>query len=75
VARRSPAAACDSIAAIAQELALLLEDAADAGSRQSGNGFESNGRGRGFADSDPTGTAAWILAERRSAEPPDVPPT
>jgi hypothetical protein len=42
----------------------MLEDAADAGSRHSGNGFEPNGRGKGFTDADPTGTAA--LDPRRS---------
>jgi hypothetical protein len=41
----------------------MLEDAADAGARKSG-GMEFVGRGRGFTDSDPTGTAA--LDPRRS---------
>jgi hypothetical protein len=58
VARRSPAAACDRIADLAQSLATLLEDAADAGARKSSDGDRFVGRGRGFADSDPTGTAA-----------------
>jgi hypothetical protein len=57
VARRSPASRCDRIAELAQTLAPLLEDAADAGARKSG-GMEFVGRGRGFNDSDPTGTAA-----------------
>jgi hypothetical protein len=63
VARRSPASRCDRIADLAQTLALLLDDAADAGARKSG-GMEFVGRGRGFTDSDPTGTAA--LDPRRS---------
>jgi hypothetical protein len=41
----------------------MLEDAADAGARKSG-GLEFVGRGKGFADKDPTGTAA--LDPRRS---------
>jgi hypothetical protein len=44
-------------------MAPLLEDAADAGARKSG-GMEFVGRGRGFADKDPTGTAT--LDPRRS---------
>jgi hypothetical protein len=63
VARRSPASRCDRIAELAQTLGPLLEDAADAGARKSG-GMEFVGRGRGFADKDPTGTAA--LDPRRS---------
>jgi hypothetical protein len=63
VARRSPASQCDRIAELAQTLAPLLEDAADAGARKSG-GLEFVGRGRRFTDSDPTGTAA--LDPRRS---------
>ena len=54
---RSPIASLDHIAELAQTLAPLLEDAADAGARKSG-GLEFAGRGRGFTDSDPTGTAA-----------------
>jgi len=57
VARRSPAASLDRIAELAQSLAPVLEDAADAGARKSG-GMEFVGRGRGFTDSDPTGSAA-----------------
>jgi len=60
---RSPARSLDRIAELAQTLAPLLEDAADAGARKSG-GMEFVGRGRGFADSDPIGTAA--LDPRRS---------
>jgi hypothetical protein len=63
VARRSPASRCDRIAELAQTLAPLLEDAADAGARKSG-GMEFVGRGRGFTDADPTGSAA--LDPRRS---------
>jgi len=63
VARRSPAASCDRIAELAQDLAALLEDAADAGAGKSG-GLEFVGRGKGFSDTDPTGTAA--LDPRRS---------
>jgi hypothetical protein len=63
VPRRSPSASCDRIAELAQSLAPLLADALDAGARRSSNG-ESNGRGKGFTDSDPTGTAA--LDPRRS---------
>jgi hypothetical protein len=58
VARRFPAASCDRIAELAQSLAPLLEDAADAGARKSG-GMEFVGRGKGFSDTDPTGTAAF----------------
>ena len=47
----------EDIAELAQALAPLLEDAADAGARNSG-GLEFVGRGKGFNDSDPTGTAA-----------------
>jgi hypothetical protein len=54
---RSPARSLDRIAELSQTLAPLLEDAADAGARKSG-GMEFVGRGRGFTDSDPTGTAA-----------------
>jgi hypothetical protein len=60
---RSPIHSLDRIAELAQTLAPLLEDAADAGARKSG-GMEFVGRGRGFSDSDPTGTAA--LDPRRS---------
>jgi len=63
VARRSPASRFDRIAELAQTLAPLLEDAADAGARKSG-GMEFVGRGKGFTDTDPTGTAA--LDPRRS---------
>jgi hypothetical protein len=64
VARRSPASRCDRIAELAQTLAPLLEDAADAGARKSG-GLEFVGRGRGFTDSDPTGTAALDPTRRQ----------
>jgi hypothetical protein len=42
----------------------MLEDAADAGSRKSSDGLGFVGRGKGFTDTDPTGTAA--LDPRRS---------
>jgi hypothetical protein len=54
VTNRSPARALDHVAELAQTLAPLLEDAADAGARKSG-GLEFVGRGSGFTDSDPTG--------------------
>ena len=54
---RSPVQALDRICELAQTLAPLLEDAADAGARRSSNGL-GFGRGYGFTDSDPTGTAA-----------------
>ena len=54
---RSPAQSLDHIAELAQTLAPLLEDAADAGARRS-RGLEFVGRGRGFTDADPTGTVA-----------------
>jgi hypothetical protein len=47
-----------------QSLAPLLEDAADAGARKSG-GLEFAGRGRGFTDSDPTGTVALDPTRRQ----------
>jgi hypothetical protein len=42
----------------------MLEDAADAGSRQSGDGLVTVGRGKGFTDVRPTETIA--LDPRRS---------
>ena len=74
MARRFPAASCDRIAELAQSLAPLLEDAADAGARKSG-GMEFVGRGKGFSDTDPTGSQPSTLAARRCAEPPAKPPT
>jgi hypothetical protein len=59
-----PNAACDRIPDLAQALAVLLDDAADAGARTSRQGLESNARGKGFTDADPTGTGA--LDPRRS---------
>jgi hypothetical protein len=56
---------CDRIAELAQTLAPLLEDAADAGARKSG-GMEFVGRGRGFTDSDPTGTAPSVRSSSQS---------
>jgi hypothetical protein len=53
---RSPIHSLDRIAELAQTLAPLLEDAADAGARKPR--AESNGRGKAFTDSDPTGTMA-----------------
>jgi hypothetical protein len=61
---RSPIHALDRIAELAQTLAPLLEDAADAGARKSG-GLEFAGRGRRFTDSDPTGTAALDPTRRQ----------
>ncbi len=55
---RSPIASLGHIAELAQTLAPILEDAADAGARKSNGGVGENGRGRGFTDSDPTGTMA-----------------
>jgi hypothetical protein len=60
----SPIQSLDHIAELAQTLAPLLEDAADAGARKSSDGPGFVGRGRGFTDTDPTGTAA--LDPRRS---------
>ena len=57
LAPRSASLVLEDIAELAQALAPLLEDAADAGARNSG-GLEFVGRGKGFNDSDPTGTAA-----------------
>ena len=61
---RSPIQSLDRICELAQTLAPLLEDAADAGARKSG-GLEFVGRGRGFGDSDPTGTAALDPTRRQ----------
>jgi hypothetical protein len=61
---RSPIASLDRIAELAQTLAPLLEDAADAGARKSG-GIEFVGRASGFTDSDPTGTAALDPTRRQ----------
>jgi hypothetical protein len=58
VARRSPASRCDRIAELAQTLALMLEDAADAGSRKSGDGLVTVGRSKAIGDYDPVSTAA-----------------
>jgi hypothetical protein len=52
------------IAELAQTLALLLEDAADAGCRKPHGAIGENGRGKGLTDSDPTGRMA--LDPRRS---------
>jgi hypothetical protein len=54
----------DRIAELAQTLAPLLEDAADAGVRKS-SGDRFVGRGAGFTDSDPTGTAALDPTRRQ----------
>ena len=64
MARRSPDSRCDRIAELAQTLALALEDATDAGARKPHGAIGENGRGKGFTDSDPTGTMA--LDPRRS---------
>jgi len=55
---RSPIQSLDHIAELAQSLAQLLEDAADAVPRRFPDGLGFVGRGRGFTDTDPTGTAA-----------------
>jgi hypothetical protein len=54
----------DHIAELAQTLAPLLEDAADAGGRKS-KGLEFVGRGRGFTDADPTGSVALDPTRRQ----------
>jgi hypothetical protein len=66
---RSPASRCDRIAELAQTLAPLLEDAADAGSRRSSDGDRFVGRGRGFSDTHPTESMALdpIRAQIRRA--------
>jgi hypothetical protein len=61
---RSPIQALNRIVELAQTLAPLLEDAADAGARKSA-GLEFAGRGRGFTESDPTGTAALDPTRRQ----------
>jgi hypothetical protein len=55
---RSPTQSLDRIAELAQTLAPLLEDAVDAGARKSRDCLGFVGRGRGFTDVDPTGSAA-----------------
>jgi hypothetical protein len=62
---RSPIAALDRIAELAQTLAPLLEDAADAGTRKSHGPIGENGRGKGFTDSDPTGSVALDPTRRQ----------
>src|SRR4029453_4517001 len=62
---RSPIASLAPIAELAETLAPLLEDAADAGARKSSSGDRFVGRGAGFADADPTGTAALDLSRRQ----------
>jgi hypothetical protein len=54
---RSPIRSLGHICELAQALASLLEDAADAGARKS-TGIEFVGRSKGFTDADPTGTVA-----------------
>jgi hypothetical protein len=61
---RSPLQSLDRIAELAQTLAPLLEDAADAGGRKS-SGDRFVGRASGFTDSDPTGTAALDPTHRQ----------
>ena len=61
---RSPIRSLDHICELAQTLAPLLEDAADAGARKSG-GLEFVGRASRFTDSDPTGTAALDPTRRQ----------
>jgi hypothetical protein len=55
-----PIQSLDQICELAKALAPLLEDGADAVARESG-GVEFDGRGKGFTDSDPTGTIALDL--------------
>jgi hypothetical protein len=54
---RSPIQSLDHFAELAQTLAPLLEDAADAGAPKSADGLGFVGRGKGFTDTNPTGTA------------------
>jgi hypothetical protein len=61
---RSPIHSLDRICELAQTLAPLLEDAADAGARKS-SGDRFVGRASGFTDSDPTGTAALDPTRRQ----------
>jgi hypothetical protein len=61
---RSPVQSLDHIAELAQTLAPLLEDAADASARKSGDGPVTVGRGKGFTDARPVETVA--LDPRRS---------
>ena len=70
---RSPIHSLDHIAELAQTLAPLLEDAADAGARKS-SAIEFVGRGQGFTDSDPTGTAALDPTGARCEPPSAAPP-
>ena len=70
---RSPIASLDRIAELAQTLAPLLEDAADAGARKS-SGDRFVGRGWGFTDADPTGTAALDPTRVRCVQPFAGPP-
>jgi hypothetical protein len=61
---RSLIQSLDRICELAQTLAPLLEDATDAGARKS-PGLEFVGRGCGFTDSDPTGTAGLDPTRRQ----------
>jgi len=71
---RSPIQALDHIAELAQTLAPLLEDAADAGTRRSPDELGFVGRHKGFKDSDPTGTVALdpTQAQMRGAVRPSA---
>jgi len=60
-------------ALLAQTLAPLLEDAADAGARKS-PGLEFVGRGKVLPDSDPTGTAALDPTRAQMRAAVDAPP-
>src|SRR4029450_7698400 len=63
---RSPIASLDHIAQLAQTVAPLLEDAPPAaGPGNSSSGDRFVGRGAGFADADPTGTAALDRTRRQ----------
>jgi hypothetical protein len=62
---RSPIASLDRIVELAQTLAPLLEDAADAGGRKSRGAIGENERGKGFTDSDPTSSMALDPTRRQ----------
>jgi hypothetical protein len=62
---RSPIASLDRIVELAQTLAPLLEDAADAGGRKSRGAIGENERGKGFTDSDPTSSTALDPTRRQ----------
>jgi len=71
---RSPIQTLDHTAELAQTLAQLLEDAADAGSRKPHGPIGENTRGRGFSDSDPVGTTALDPTRAQMRDAVHVPP-